>query len=146
MKIINQLKMCEHLFNNQVMKIYWFRGVLPFSVQDLVKFPVLAKFFIEVEKLGGFYAVAHNQRLFDKLSEVHKNIFKLLNEIVLRIGNKPVNLKFLGFESIINKVFKIEFRQVYELLVDTGITGTKYNKIRRRGAINDYAIDNDFYN
>lgn len=56
--------------NNQEFKVFWFRGVLPFTLGDLNLFPVLAKFFKVIEGLGGFAMIMNNSILFNKLSTV----------------------------------------------------------------------------
>jgi len=51
MKNIINLKMCGHFINNQEFKVFWFRGILPISVNDFNFFPILANFITLMESL-----------------------------------------------------------------------------------------------
>jgi hypothetical protein len=47
--------MCGHFINNQEFKVFWFRGILPISVNDFNFLPILANFINLMESLGGAY-------------------------------------------------------------------------------------------
>ena len=111
--------MCDHFINNQWFKVYWFRGVLPFTWEDLNLFPVLANFFKVIEGLGGFDMVLNSSILFSKLSTVDQNIFNLLNEMVFRIVD--TSLQVIGFQNIMKCFFNIDNVQLDRLLAATGI-------------------------
>ena len=63
-------------------------------------------FFILIERLGGINEVLNNKDKFDKLGFDNKIIFKFLNEIVLRIDNKQLDV--IGFTNIIKNIFNID--------------------------------------
>ena len=43
--------MCGHFINNQEFKVFWFRGILPISVNDFNFLPILANFITLMESL-----------------------------------------------------------------------------------------------
>lgn len=47
--------MCDYFINNLNFKVYWFRGILPISVNDFNFLPILANFINLMESLGGAY-------------------------------------------------------------------------------------------
>jgi len=83
----------------------------------------LYNFFIFIERLGGINEVLNNKDKFDKLGFYNKIIFKFLNEIVLRIDNKQLDV--IGFTNIIKYIFNIDNTQLFDLLLSTGITKLK---------------------
>jgi len=94
MNDILNLKMCDHFINQELFKVYWFRGCLPIFENDLKLFSqepkgrlILTKFLILMKSLGGWQIIMNNKILFDNLSLIDQNIFNFLNELVLRIGD-----------------------------------------------------------
>jgi hypothetical protein len=80
----------------------------------------LYNFFILIERLGGINEVLNNKDKFNKLGFDNKRIFKFLNELVLRIDNKQ--LEVTGFTNIVKNIFNIDNNQLFDLLLATGIT------------------------
>lgn len=80
-------------------------------------------FFILIERLGGINEVLNNKDKFNKLGFDNKRIFKFLNELVLRIDNKQ--LEVTGFTNIVKIIFNIDNNQLFDLLLATGIIKLK---------------------